>query len=189
MPFLSGLTMRRLAAVLALGAVTLGVAGCGLNKPPKLTDEERARYQLDAPKRNFCPDVDIRRETNGLPIYEKGYDYDPLHLRYQGTIAKTARECHFEGDQLIMRVGVAGRVLRGPAEAGDINTTLPIRIVVTDPHGTVVYSQLLHATEIVPAGAPSVPFSVVQENVIIPLGPEDTGRGFNVQTGFDASAR
>ena len=52
-----------------------------------------------------------------------------LDLRYQGSITRTARECHLNGSTMTMKVGIEGRIITGPA-GGPGNVDVPMRIAV-----------------------------------------------------------
>src|ERR1700693_3712289 len=43
---------------------------------------------------SYCPPVNIRAGTEAMSLYDKGHDADPEYVRFLGSIAKTARECH-----------------------------------------------------------------------------------------------
>ena len=79
-----------------------------------------------------------------MSLYEHGHEAEPDYVRFLGSIAKTARECHQQGDTLTMKLGVSGRVVAGPkGSAGTV--TLPLRVAVakqiSDGKGPL-YSQL-----------------------------------------------
>ena len=90
----------------------------------------------------YCPPVEIRPGTETLIVYERGHDQDPAYIRFQGSITKTARECHTIGaDTLTIKVGIAGRLTAGP-KGGAGNFALPLRIAVIKQHGgNVFYSE------------------------------------------------
>ena len=52
-----------------------------------------------------------------------------LDMRYQGTIIRTARECHVNAGVMTMKVGVEGRIITGPA-GGPGTVDVPLRIAV-----------------------------------------------------------
>ena len=96
----------------------------------------RADYQpaSDFIRPSYCPPVMIRGGTAALAVYDKGHDNDAAFLRYQASIATTARQCTVGGTTLTAKVGVAGRVVGGPkAAAGTV--TVPIRVVVVKQVG------------------------------------------------------
>jgi hypothetical protein len=133
----------------------------------------------------YCPPLYIREGTEALSLYDKGHDADPDYVRFLGSIRKTARECHQNGDVLTIKVGVAGRVVAGPkGSAGTV--TLPLRIAVTkqlSEDKPPLYSQLFKVE--VPVAAPtlSADYSQVFDQVNVKVGPED--HDLIVYVGFD----
>ena len=78
-----------------------------------------------------CPPVKIRNGAASLTIgmNPKEAEPSPLQVRYQGSIVRTARECHVAGGVMSMKVGVEGRIITGPA-GGPGNVEVPVRIAV-----------------------------------------------------------
>jgi hypothetical protein len=140
---------------------------------------------LDIAKPPYCPPLNIRAGTEAISLYDKGHDADPQYVRFVGSIMKTARECHQDGDTLSVKVGVAGRVVSGP-KGGAGTVTLPLRIAVTkqisDGKGPL-YSKLF--TIKVPVGPPSfdADYSQVFDQVNVKVGPED--HDLLIYVGFD----
>lgn len=93
-------------------------------------------------KSGYCPPVQILPGTEAMAIYERGHDGDAAFIRTQGSITKTARECHaVDASTLAVKVGVAGRILAGP-KGGAGKVTLPLRIAVTRQHdNSVLFSK------------------------------------------------
>ena len=54
-----------------------------------------------------------------------------MSLKYQGTFVRAARECAVVGGQMVMKVGVEGRIIVGPA-GGPGQVDVPLRIAVVD---------------------------------------------------------
>jgi len=78
-----------------------------------------------------CPDVKIRNGAATLMIGNKPGDGEPnaLDVRYQGSITRTARECHLNAGVMTMKVGIEGRIITGPA-GGAGSVEVPLRIAV-----------------------------------------------------------
>ena len=78
-----------------------------------------------------CPGVIIRTGAATLTIGSnpKEETPSPLDVRYQGTIVRTARECHVAGGVMTMKVGIEGRVITGPA-GGPGTVEVPLRVAV-----------------------------------------------------------
>ena len=78
-----------------------------------------------------CPGVQVRTGAATLIIGSKSGEGEPtaLDVRFQGSILRTARECHINAGIMTMKVGVEGRVITGPA-GGPGSVDVPIRIAV-----------------------------------------------------------
>ncbi|MBP0574182.1 hypothetical protein J8J27_26120, partial [Mycobacterium tuberculosis] len=74
-----------------------------------------------------------------MRIYETGKT-GPDAVRYQTSIQRVARDCDIVGDQIVVRVGIAGRVAAGP-KGGSGTVQVPLRVVVTDGAGKPIYSK------------------------------------------------
>ncbi len=113
-----------------------------------------------------CPRIEVR---DGSAVWRQGGE-GPTELRYQGTITDLARECRIDGQTMTIRVGIEGRVLVGPkGDAGSV--TLPIRVAVTRGLSNPVWTRLYQVPIQIPAGAPSVAFTQVEDQVSFPLPP------------------
>ena len=154
--------------------VTRGVSGTNPNARTTLKNTRNALT-------SYCPAVRIREGTNIFRVFPKGADEtDASRIRYQATIAQTARECFYVGDQLKMRVGLRGRVINGPSgETGSF--AMPIRVAVTEGKRTV-YSRLHKPKAQIADGTSNAMFSYVDEEVVIDA-PKKTN--VKVYVGFD----
>ena len=56
---------------------------------------------------------------------------EAMALRYQGNFVRAARECAVVGGQMVMKVGVQGRIIVGPA-GGPGQVDVPLRIAVVE---------------------------------------------------------
>jgi len=181
----------RLRHALLLGGVAALLAACGgRSQPaePQFTEadvQERLQIIDSLNRRRVCPRVNIRRGTQGFPIYERGHDLDPAHLRFQGSLGETARECNITLEGITMRVGASGRVLLGPKGAPEQAVELPVRFVVLYQDNEPVYSELKTIPVSVPVGQTSARFEYVAENIAITRRPGDTIGDYTVQIGFD----
>ena len=80
-----------------------------------------------------CPLIDIREGASTLTIPPPPPDgsNEAMSLQYQGIFVRAARDCKAAGNQLVMRVGVEGRVIVGPA-GGPGEVDVPLRIAIVD---------------------------------------------------------
>ena len=135
---------RKAAGLAAVGAL-IALAGCGGNSSmfngsaldlfstsSKATQANAAAP--DAPETATdieCPDVKIRDGAATLTIGSnpKEQQPSPLDVRYQGSIVRTARECHVANGVMTMKVGIEGRIITGPA-GGPGTVDVPLRVAV-----------------------------------------------------------
>lgn len=164
----------RIAAFLGAAAA---VSACTSNNntvenldgaPPRMAaTEEEGRVP------DYCPNVALREGTS---ILRKG---DGATLQYVADITSTSRECRVLNGELRMKVGLAGRVVQGPAaKPGELG--LPLRIAVVQ--GTeVLYSQKgSAAVNLANQGAQQ--FVFVDQNIVV---PEPTAKNLVIYAGFD----
>ena len=85
-----------------------------------------------------CPLINIRQGASTLTIGPGANPADSdstnngaMGVRYQGTFVRAARECALVGGNVVMRVGVEGRIIIGPA-GGPGQVDVPLRIAVVD---------------------------------------------------------
>ena len=131
-----------------------------------------------------CPSVDIQGGTETLTVRVNAKGTETGGVRHQINVTRTARECRLEGDMLHLKVGVAGRVVLGPAGSPG-SVTVPVRIAVTRGMTQVVYSKLGRATVTVPPGADSAPYTYVDDSVAFRLGEGDRPTLYFVHVGLD----
>jgi len=64
-------------------------------------------------------------------------DKAALSLKYQGTFARVARECAVVDGNMVMKIGVQGRIIVGPAGGpGQVDVPLRLAVVQEAPGGT-----------------------------------------------------
>lgn len=175
---LAGLAALALAGCNATGGAKIDNALGGLQGAPATQVAEAQDL------RAYCPKTAIRSGTEKLDLYppagKKGEPPAPQTLRFRATITEVVRECNYAGDFLNMRVGVAGRVISGPAgETGPL--TLPVRIAITQG-GELIYSQLHEVPANIEPGRTNAQFTFV-DSAISFLKP--TAENVVVQVGFD----
>jgi hypothetical protein len=78
-----------------------------------------------------CPGVLIRDGAATLVVGSnpKEQEPSPLDVKYQGSIVRTARECHVNNGFMSLKVGIEGRIITGPA-GGPGTVEVPLRIAV-----------------------------------------------------------
>jgi len=82
-----------------------------------------------------CPSVEIRRGASTLTIGPTG-DKAAMTLKYQGSVARIARDCAVVDGNIVMKIGIEGRLVVGPAGGpGQVNVPLRIAVVQETPGG------------------------------------------------------
>jgi hypothetical protein len=136
-----------------------------------------------------CPGVVIRDGAATLTIGSdpKEATPSPLNVRYQGSIVRTARECHVANGVMTMKVGVEGRVITGPA-GGPGSVEVPLRIAVVqdglDPK--TIASNFGKETVTLDANVDRATFTHIDDTISFPL-PRPLGLidSYVVYVGFD----
>jgi hypothetical protein len=117
---------------------------------------------LNGPGGNQCPPVVAWPHDRLVTVYEGGHTNDAQAIIHRGEITKLARECQFYGDRVVVKYGLAGRVLLGPkGKPGPV--TLPISIKVADAERRVLAKESTQVSTVVPLENPVGYFSVVKE--------------------------
>lgn len=160
------------------GALDVG-AGGGQGQPPA-GQETITVAELLA----YCPAVTLSASDAVLNSYQRGGDGDPTKLVYRAAITDTSRSCTFGGGTMGMTIGVAGRVIPGPA--GSPGTVrLPMHVKVYQDT-TEIYSQRVDQEVAVADTAGATQFMFVDKNFSM---PNPTSRNVRVIVGFDEAAR
>lgn len=117
-----------------------------------------------------CPPVEVRQGASTLTIGPTG-DKSALTLKYQGDFAREARECAIVGGNMVMRVGVEGRVIVGPlGGAGQVDVPLRIAVVQETPGGTrPIVTRFIRIPVVIAPNAASAAFAHIEEGLSFPL--------------------
>jgi hypothetical protein len=156
------------AAALAAACTANGGRPAALDgTPPKMSTEAEGVVP------DYCPRITLRE---GTAILRKG---EGPALQYVASIVSTSRECRVLNGELRMKVGIAGRVVPGPAaKAGELG--LPIRIAVVQG-ADVLYSQMgSQAVSLTPGDTPN--FVYVDAAIVV---PEPSRKDLVIYAGFD----
>jgi hypothetical protein len=107
-------------------------------------------------------------------------------VRYQFDITETARECKVEGAQFAIKVGVAGRLLIGPAGSGGAYSA-PLRVVVRDDNTQKPVISKLYKVDANATTATNLqaPFQFVTEPLMLPYKDRFADQDYTVLVGFD----
>ena len=178
-------------------ASALLLAGCASSNGPKSASEPSTMSKLanliafnstTAPKAvdsvagNVdyveCPVVDVE-EGGGVAVVGSG-----ATLRHQFTISETARECSVANKQISIRVGVAGRVVTGPA-GGPGTFSVPLRIGIRrETDKQIVTSKVVNITATIPSGGSNTTFAVVPDPLTVPWLREEADEDYMVVVAF-----
>ncbi|MGH6934802.1 MAG: hypothetical protein ACRED2_01220, partial [Methylocella sp.] len=172
-----------LAKSILAAPVVLGLAACGGHlgtfDPPETGSSKLANLlgfkSKDAPaapgtevRHIFCPQVVVLEGTAASQAHA-GTPPSSANLRYQYALDDTARECTLEGDQLAIKIGVAGKVLLGPAGSPGA-FSVPVRMAVLRARDNLpIVSKLYHAAVTVAAGQTGADFTIVSEPLRVPF--------------------
>ncbi|HYM98645.1 MAG TPA: hypothetical protein VET25_02795 [Aestuariivirgaceae bacterium] len=133
-----------------------------------------------------CPSVTVRAGASTLSSYAQPKEPTPTTLRYQVTIAQTARECAPLGATLTMKIGMEGRIILGPAgAAGKVDVPIRYALVKEGPQPKTLLTKLHRLPVTVNAGQSNVSFVHVEEDMTIPMPPKDEIEAYVVYVGFD----
>lgn len=136
-----------------------------------------------------CPYIDIRQGASTLTISAPGGN-TAMYLRYQGTFVRAARECAVLDGQMVMRVGIEGRIVLGPAGGpGQINVPLRIAVVNDKPSGAkTIVTKLIRIPVMVASASDNPTFTHIEEGLSFPLPPPAELDTYIVYIGFDPIA-
>ena len=137
--------------------------------------------------------MQIRTGAATLMIGSKPGEGEPsaLDLRYQGSIVRTARECHVSGGIMTMKVGIEGRVVTGPAGGpGEIVVPLRLAVVQEGPNPKAIVSKFAQIPVTITGAVDRVSFTHIDPDISFPL-PQPLGLidAYVVYVGFDFGRR
>ncbi len=151
------------------------------------SENEQGRPQIDPSlfvRPAACPGISVQDGTHALQIFARGRERAADTLSYQAAITKWARECNRAGDQIRVKIGVAGRVTAGAAGAPS-NVALPLRIAVLNADGSVNLSEVKKIDVAMAEGDNTEPWSYVDESLLLPA----DANSFRIVVGFDEQKR
>lgn len=151
------------------------------------TDASSASASV-APAVDFeCPSVGIRQGAGTYALSTATADPSALSMRYQVGIGQTARECRQVGTTVMMKVGVQGRVVLGPAgSAGELDVPLRFAVIQEGVAPKTIMTKLQRVHVTIPPGDTNVAFTHVEEDISFPM-PKDASDidNYVVYIGFD----
>ena len=156
---LAGATLAGPAAAQGIGDTLSNLFKFGGTTVPK----EAPREAGDV----YCPSVGVIEGGAALRAYTGGKVGEPTALRHQISIGQLARECAEQPDgSIVIKVGVEGRALLGPAgQPGRFET--PVTVVVKRGD-RILSTRTQKVTVAVPPGDTQGGFVTVQDGLVVP---------------------
>ncbi len=115
--------------------------------------------------------IDIRQGASTLTIPPPPPDgsNETMALRYQGNFVRAARECAVVAGQMVMKVGVQGRIIVGPAGGpGQVEVPLRIAVVEAPAGGSKMIVTKLIRIPVTVGNDDSTPFTHIEEGLSFP---------------------
>lgn len=136
-----------------------------------------------------CPYIQIREGAATLVINGPG-DNAAMSLKYQGTFVRAARQCAVVAGQMVMKIGVEGRIVLGP-QGGPGQINVPLRIAVVDEKATsskTIVTKLILIPVMVASADDNPIFTHVEDDLSFPLPSSAALEDYIVYIGFDPLA-
>ena len=136
-----------------------------------------------------CPYIQIREGASTLTINGSG-DNAAMSLKYQGTFVRAARQCAVVAGQMVMKIGVQGRLVLGP-QGGPGEVNVPLRIAVVDEKpasSKTIVTKLIMIPVAVQSPDDNPSFTHVEDNVTFPMPSSSELDNYIVYIGFDPVA-
>jgi hypothetical protein len=138
------------------------------------------------PTELVCPYVDVREGAAAHRVYAG--QQSNATVRYQYSMGEIARECRVAGNQLILKIGVEGRVLLGPAGSPG-SFTVPVTIAVRDEATKkFVANRTYRVSASIAQGASNTSFTAVSDEIAVPYKGLGANEDYLVFVGFDGAS-
>lgn len=135
-----------------------------------------------------CPMVSIRPGAGTYAVGAPGKQAAGNDLAYQATITRTARSCDLAGGQVVVKIGIQGRVIVGPAGAPD-TVQIPLRVaVVQEGVNPKTIATKAFTTTAAVNGQGNVEYSLVGEDFGYPVPSANANDSYVFYVGFDPQA-
>jgi hypothetical protein len=151
---------------------------------PKIGVPEVLGGKKDAPQApGATPDCPVIAAEPGAQMIRAPDGADAATVHHQVSIKNIARECILEGDQIVIRVGVEGDAMIGPAGSpGSYGGTIRVALRRTKDD-SIVSTKNYRINATIPAGAARADFSLLAD----PLSAPATGKAveeYEIAVGF-----
>jgi len=136
-----------------------------------------------------CPFIDVREGASTLTV-RTGSDNPAMSLKYQGTLVRAARQCALVNGQMVMKVGIEGRIILGPqGTPGQITVPLRIAIVAQPPgQSTTILTKLILIPVTISSLGDNPSFTHVEDGLTFPMPASGSLDDYLVYIGFDPIA-
>jgi hypothetical protein len=133
-----------------------------------------------------CPSVEYRQGAATLPVNSPGSENAALGLRYLASFVQTARECVVRGADLVIKVGVQGRIVVGPAGGpGPIAIPLRYALVREGLQPRTLWTKLFMVPVTIPDNQLNLPWLHIEEEMTVPLPSNGEIDRYVIYIGFD----
>jgi hypothetical protein len=138
------------------------------------------------PTELVCPYVDVREGAAAHRVYAG--QQSNATVRYQYSMGEIARECRVAGNQLILKIGVEGRVLLGPAGSPG-SFTVPVTIAVRDEATKqFVANRTYRVAASIAQGTSNTSFTAVSDEIAVPYKGLAANEAYLIYVGFDGAS-
>ena len=135
-----------------------------------------------------CPYIQIREGASTLTISAGGANA-ALSLKYEGTFVRAARQCSLVAGQIVLKVGVEGRIVLGPQGApGQVNVPLRIAVVDESPAGSKTIATKLIIIPVTVQSIDDNPTFAHVDELTFPLPSSAELENYIIYIGFDPLA-
>lgn len=146
-----------------------------------------ARQNSDGPielaAASGCPPLQVEGGQRSVTIYENRKVGVGSAVIHRGEITKTARECKLTDGQVLVKYGLAGRILLGPkGKTGTI--TLPVTMEIMDKSKNKVKSEPFTVSVTITKENPLSYFSLVRD-VTIPVKEGTNPQDYSIVVAFE----
>jgi hypothetical protein len=133
-----------------------------------------------------CPSVEYRQGAATFVVNTPGADPSALSVRYQASFTQTARECVLRDNTLIIKVGVQGRIVVGPAGA-PASITIPLRyaLVREGLDSKTLWTKLFTVPVAIPQNQLNLPWLHIEEEMTVPRPSAEELEAYVIYVGFD----
>jgi hypothetical protein len=146
--------------------------------------DDRAASQGSQGHHLFCPEIIVLDGTAAFQAHA-GSPPTNMNLRYQYALGDAVRQCELSGDQLAIKVGIAGNVLLGPAGA-PASFSVPLRVAIIDlKDNQPIVTKLYRVAATILQGEAQTDFQLVTEPLLVPFRQDHTEHDYTIKVGID----